>query len=797
MRTLSTLRNYLLTGLLTLSALVTQQQAQAQCSAAAGPTYTNFCSNQYFTAISASGPGVTSSISVTGGSCASGTTSGAGYTYFNNFTTMGVSVPPGGYVSLSLTRGVSTIGAYVTTYVDWNNNNVYESGELAGTRSFWTSGTSIMTYPFFIPHAGVVAGSNLHMRVMLSQDSTGAPCTADWGQTYDFNLYVNNCTTPTVDVTPRNITICANSTGVSLTATGAGTGGSYYWSPSTALSSTTGPNVIATPATTTQYIVRGFNSAGCPDSAMATINVNPLPRSINGPTSVCAGSTITLTDSTSGGTWTSSNTAVATINSTSGLLYGVSAGTVNITYTLSTGCRVVRATTVTAITVPAVNFTVVPGLPVCEGTRVTLNAAWTGGGSSPIFQWVINGVLIDTGRVYSYVPIDRDVVTLRMISNAVCATPALVSSTTTMSVNPTLTPHVHLSSSEGDTSCAGLPAIFTANTINGGTSPAYRWWRNGAFIGATTSSFTYAPTDGDIIMVELTSNALCRSRSIDTAYFIAHVEAFQTPTLSITSSPFDTVCQGDRVYYTAVSTYGGSAPEYWWTVNGITRGFGTTYNYVPTSGDVLKCYMASNYHCRNIDTPIATRNATVIPVITPVVSIRITPGSIVAPGANANFTATVTNGSTALSYQWYINGYPVVGAIMNYYISNRLNNNDSVMCQVTDRGRCKNFIVYGYAKINIGYNISVNDITDADTYFELYPNPTTGLFTLSMEAQKTEQYTIDILDITGKVVKSQNWAVTTGSNVQSMDATSLPKGIYLTKISAANGFSKTVKLVKE
>lgn len=56
---------------------------------------------------------------------------------------------------------------------------------------------------------------------------------------------------------------------------------------------------------------------------------------ISGANQVCTGSTVTLFDATSGGTWSSSNIAVATIGSSTGTLTGIDSGVVTITYTLS------------------------------------------------------------------------------------------------------------------------------------------------------------------------------------------------------------------------------------------------------------------------------------------------------------------------------------------------------------------------------------------------------------------------------------------------------------------------------
>lgn len=115
-----------------------------------------------------------------------------------------------------------------------------------------------------------------------------------------------------------------------------------------------------------------YVSGGC--IATKTITVNPLPAPISGSSSVCVGGTTTLTDATPGGTWSSSNPAVATV-STAGVVTGVSTGTVTITYTAAgSGCKVTRTMTVTAGPAPISGpFT------VCAGGTITLTDAVPGG----------------------------------------------------------------------------------------------------------------------------------------------------------------------------------------------------------------------------------------------------------------------------------------------------------------------------------------------------------------------------------------------------------------------------------
>lgn len=76
--------------------------------------------------------------------------------------------------------------------------------------------------------------------------------------------------------------------------------------------------------------------------------------------------------------------------------------------------------------------------PVCLGNSVTLNAFPNNGGSSPDYQWKVNG--LDTGPnfpVFTYAPANNDVVTCVMTSDATCISgnPA-TSNTITMEVHP-------------------------------------------------------------------------------------------------------------------------------------------------------------------------------------------------------------------------------------------------------------------------------------------------------------------------------------------------------------------------
>ena len=98
------------------------------------------------------------------------------------------------------------------------------------------------------------------------------------------------------------------------------------------------------------------------------ITTNPLPAVITGHTNVCMGAIDTLNESSTGGSWTSSNSTIATISS-SGLVFPVSPGSVIITYSLPTGCYVTENVTVNALP----DSISIGTRPLCKGDSIQLH----------------------------------------------------------------------------------------------------------------------------------------------------------------------------------------------------------------------------------------------------------------------------------------------------------------------------------------------------------------------------------------------------------------------------------------
>ncbi|MFY7884790.1 MAG: Ig-like domain-containing protein, partial [Dolichospermum sp.] len=191
-------------------------------------------------------------------------------------------------------------------------------------------------------------------------------------------------------------------------------------------------------------------------------------------------------NSLSGGVWSSSNVARATIN-TSGLVTGVSAGTSTITYTYTdlNGCANSSNTVVTINASPV--LTAISGASgVCIGNTTTFTNSTPGGTWSSSNTAVAT---INSSGLISTVATGSSIISYTVVNANSCTT--VVTRTITVNPLPTVT-----ASATASTVCSG-----TATTLNGGGASSYSWTggvTNGvAFIPASTTTYTVTGTNGN------------------------------------------------------------------------------------------------------------------------------------------------------------------------------------------------------------------------------------------------------------------------------------------------------------
>jgi len=217
-------------------------------------------------------------------------------------------------------------------------------------------------------------------------------------------------------------TQCLNGafTSISVTATGSGTL-TYQWYRNTTASNSGGEIItgatnssyapLATDVGTLYYYCVVTGSCGTATSTISgAFTVNPVASvaSVTGSSPLCVGSTATYAANSvvlSGGTgaWSSSNAAVATVNSTTGLVTAVDAGTCSITYTITGGCGGTKSaqqsiTVVAPVGDPAVFGNNIWNVYAYQGNSIDLSGITYKGyytesnfSFSTISRWDING----------------------------------------------------------------------------------------------------------------------------------------------------------------------------------------------------------------------------------------------------------------------------------------------------------------------------------------------------------------------------------------------------------------------
>lgn len=163
-------------------------------------------------------------------------------------------------------------------------------------------------------------------------------------------------------------TVCQGST---TTLASAPSGGAWT-SANTAIATISSAGVVTGIAPGTATI--SYTAAGSTCSATRIVTVHATPGAISGPATICAGTNATLTATPTGGTWSSSNTAAGTINTTTGIIRGIATGTTTITYRVATGCISTRV-----VTVSATPDTIIGSRTICPGNSITMSGLPAGG----------------------------------------------------------------------------------------------------------------------------------------------------------------------------------------------------------------------------------------------------------------------------------------------------------------------------------------------------------------------------------------------------------------------------------
>lgn len=452
----------------------------------------------------------------------------------------------------------------------------------------------------------------------------------------------------TVNTLPTLSTIngegCSGET-ITLYAAGAN---SYTWTAANGYTGT-GTSINVTPSTTTVYTVTGTGTGGCTATATATATVHTPPTAaINASaTTICAGTSVTLT--ASGGSsyqWADSNGNNAVGNTI--LVTPLQTTTYTVTTTDVNSCTNTTTETITVNAIPVLVAQVSPS-EICAGETATLS-----GSGAPNLVWTDDSGNTITNLTVS--PNQTTTYTLTGDNNGCTAT-----ETVTLTVNPAANV---VPSTPVLTICNG-----TSQSITVSGADSYTWTPS---IGITLnnaegSDVTFSPNTNTVYTVTGTTIDGCQDQ--------ATVEVFVNDNLTLNVNPANPqICSnGGSIVLTV---FGGS--NYTWspaaglsttTGNSVTASPSQTTTYTVSATDANGCSGTVSFDVvvnepplpiTSPDVVICTNGSTQISVSAvgsftaqwfPPTGLSTTIGDtlIASPTATTTYTTTVTdaNGCTA------------------------------------------------------------------------------------------------------------------------------------------------------
>jgi PKD repeat protein len=626
------------------------------------------------------------------------------------------------------------------------------------------------------------------------QNPTRTGATAAMAGTYSLTVTVGGCTsavgttTVVVNTTPAtpapssNSPVCTGNT-INLTTT-AVTGATYAWTGpgafTSALQNPTRTGATAAMAGTYSLTVTVGGCTSAVGTTAVVVNTTPAAPTAgnNGP--LCAGATLNLTSSTVAGAtyaWTGpSSYTSATQNPNRPSTTTAMAGTYSVTVTVA-GCTSAAATTnvvINPVLVPSIAIAASPGTTICAGQLTTFTATPSNGGTTPSYQWQVNGSNVGTNSpTYSSSSLTNgQVVTCIITSNATCATPTTATSNSiTITVSSSVTPAVSIASGSGTSVCGGQPTTFTATPTNGGSTPTYQWQVNGANAGTGVTFTSSTLNNGDVVTCIMTSSSSCASPTTANSNSLTiSVSPTVSPAVSITASG-TSICVGDAVTFTPTPTNGGSTPAYQWQVNGTNAGTGATFaSSTLNNGDVVTCIMTSSDACA---VP-ATANSN---------SVTMTVNSI-PPTPTITQIGADLQSSSATGNQWYLNGVIIAGATGQTYTPLV----DGTYSVVVTIAGCS-------STSSAGLPVTITGIGETNNPYllSIYPNPNDGNFNIIFQTAEEKTFVVEITNALGQIVYKTEIKNIKGAYAKPISLVELGKGVYT--ISLIDDKNQTTKKI--
>jgi hypothetical protein len=576
----------------------------------------------------------------------------------------------------------------------------------------------------------------------------------------------NGCSaTTSVDVTVNNnpnVTASANAAsicnGQSSTLTGSGAA-TYSWQPI----NQSGNGISVSPTITTTYIVTGTDANGCSatTSVDVTVNNNPNVTASANAASICNGQSSTLTGSGAATySWQPINQSGNGIS-----VSPVATTTYTVTGTDGNGCSATTSVDVTVNDLPQVIVSANPAT-ICNGASSTLT-----GSNAVSYDWQPinqsgNGISVSPAATTTYTVTGTD-------GNGCSATTSV--DVTVNAANNTL---------PSSNNCVILNSQNGLNDYNTNSCE---------LIGSINSTTDLGPTE---FCVSLGSNQTWNGQSYgDRVYSVVPTNNNINSTLCLNYTNTDLQSAGILNPGDICITKIGGNGQLGDPNNSVTVIPNTAMSITPITNGFEVCFDVnsfSTFYCHTCN-PL---NAPLAATIDEFVGKRVKDDNLLTWNtlsesnnekflilhsqngkefsviANVQTQALLGNSNTRLAYS-YTHKAPQLGR--NFY---RLQQVD------------KDGIISFYQRIvEIDNVISNNVIT-------VYPNPVLDNLNLNFYATKAQYLNVQLVDLSGRVVISNVFTASSGSNRFEVETRDLASGSYILRVAEQNGKIHNLKISK-
>ena len=602
---------------------------------------------------------------------------------------------------------------------------------ISGTLSVCVGSNTYLSVDSMSCGGGAWASSSTSVATVTSWGTTGEVTGISAGVT-TISYTVGGVTTTavvTVGAAPAAIsgttTFCVGTTSALTDATSGGT-----WSTTATWIASINPATgvatgVAAGSTTVYYTVPGL----CPASATLTIESSTMYDSMTGPSTVCSGSTITIYTTATGGTWSSSDVAVATV-STSGVVTGVSTGTAIISYAVTGACGPAVETMTVTVNPPVSAGTISGPSTVTVGSAISLYD-YSYAGTTEMWESSNPGVAtVSTSGMVTGVA--AGTVNIEYLVYG-CAAADTAFYTVTVTALDGIAGHIIF-----DTTYIGNVQVWLI-TFNPGTLDLEAADSAIVYCSGTSVAYTFTGAVTDSYRVKA---ALYDSLgTVPVTGFVPtyHDSSYHWNTASVFTHTSGTADINKNVYMRVGTPTSGPGFISGNVMAGADKG---------TSGDVPAVNLLVYVYDATTGRQIAT--------------------AVTDASGNYSFS------NLPVSATYYVYPEAINFATTTY--------TGIALTSGTPSMTAANFKKHNLSKTIVPVPTGINDIQVSNSKVSLYPNPTTGMVQISWVETAREKGQISVTDVTGREVYHTSVDLNIGAGQHNLDLSGLKNGNYVIAI---------------